>query len=133
MLLGVDPSQNFTFLSWEVYDGFSASLDQIQSSHHHVAALLERNVRVLIYVGTYDFDCNWVGNEWFTVELEWGGRDEFAAQPLREWKVDVNRAGRVSARGLTFATVEGGGRMAAHDRPREALELVDRWMTGESL
>jgi carboxypeptidase C (cathepsin A) len=79
MLLIVDPSQNFTFLSWEVYDGFSASLDQIQSSHYHVAALLERNVRVLIYVGTYDFDCNWVGNEWFTVELEWGGHDEFVA------------------------------------------------------
>jgi cathepsin A (carboxypeptidase C) len=117
-----------------VYDAFIASLDQIQSSHHHVTALLERSVRVLIYVGTYDFDCNWVGNERFTLGLEWSGQSEFAAQPLREWKVDGKVAGRVrSAKGLMFATIEGGGHMAAHDRPKEALELVNRWLAGHDV
>jgi cathepsin A (carboxypeptidase C) len=56
------------------------------------------------------------------------------AQTLREWKVDDKWAGRVSsAKGLMFATIEGGGHMAAHDRPKEVLELVNRWMVGQDL
>jgi carboxypeptidase C (cathepsin A) len=56
-------------MSSEVWDAFITSLD-IQSSHHHVSALLERNVRVLIYVEAYDLKCNWVGNERFRLGLE---------------------------------------------------------------
>lgn len=133
-LLGIDPSRNFTYLSQEVYDAYITSLDQIQSSHYYVTALLERNVRVLIYVGTYDFDCNWLGNERFTLGLEWSGQREFAVQPLREWEVEGKLAGRVrTAQGLMFATIQGGGHMTAHDKPKEALELVNRWMAGQDL
>ncbi|EPQ61291.1 serine carboxypeptidase [Gloeophyllum trabeum ATCC 11539] len=134
--LGVDaavPTNNTTY-SLTVEAQFAASYDDIRSSYDYVAALLERRVRVLLYVGSYDWTCNWVGNERWSRELEWSGRSEFAGQPLRDWKVDGKVAGKTrSAKGFTFATIEGAGHMAPYDQPKESLELVKKWVNGERL
>ena len=75
-------------------------------TQHYVTALLERNIRVLIYVRKNDWICNHVGNEAWTLDLEWSGHDEFSTQRLREWKVDGKSAGKTcSAKGLTFVTI----------------------------
>jgi carboxypeptidase C (cathepsin A) len=115
-MLGVDPSVtgNFTSCSSKVSSAFIATLDEYHSSHYHVAALLERGVKALIYVGTYDWICNWVGNERWTLALEWSGQTDYVAQTMEGWKVDGKRVGQVrSAKGLTFATVEGAGHMVS--------------------
>ncbi|KAJ7714954.1 serine carboxypeptidase [Mycena olivaceomarginata] len=134
-LLGVDPSltANFSSCSGEVGRAFSDNLDGDQSTQHYVAALLERGVRVLIYVGTYDWICNWVGNERWTLAMEWSGQSEFSQQELKPWGVNEgdSRIGLTrSAKGLTFATVEGAGHMVPYDKPKESLELVQRWLSG---
>lgn len=68
---------------------------------------------MLIYIGTYDWICNWVGNERWTLELEWSGQEKFVGQgALRDWSVGGKVAGRTrSAGGLTFATIDGAGHM----------------------
>ncbi len=87
-------------------------MDESRRTHFHIAALLERDVRVLIYVGTYDWICNWVGNERWVMNLEWSGREEFVNSELREWKVDGRKVGVVrSQQGFTFATIDGAGHM----------------------
>ncbi|KAJ7739216.1 Alpha/Beta hydrolase protein [Mycena metata] len=134
-LLGVEVLQ-YESCSEKVGTDFAFTLDLYAGSTEYVAALLERGVRVLIYVGTYDFVCNWIGNEAWTLLLEWSGQAEFRAQALREWSVGVDgrRAGQTrSAGGLTFATVDGAGHMVPYDKPKEALEMVNRWITGEPL
>ena len=91
---------------------FNAAGDHLQSSMDYIGALLARQVRVLIYVGTYDWICNWIGNEAWTLALEWHGQRDFAALPLHEWQVDGHVAGKTrSAHGLTFATVDAAGHM----------------------
>lgn len=136
---------------------FALTLDIMKGATGYVSALLERGVPVLIYVGTYDWVCNWVGNQAWTLALEWSGQAEFASQPLREWTVDGKRAGKTrSAKGFTFATVDGAGHMvrrwmlfATHfveralpdthfsqvpyDKPKQSLEMVNRWITGQPL
>lgn len=65
-------------------------------------------------VGSYDWICNWVGNERWTLALEWSGQEEFRSQKLREWTVGGVKAGvtRSAKNGLfTFATVDGAGHM----------------------
>lgn len=87
-------------------------MDLYHRTHFHIAALLERGVQVLIYVGTYDWICNWIGNERWTLDLEWSGQEDFVKEALREWLVDGNKAGMVRSKGgLTFATVDGAGHM----------------------
>lgn len=112
--LGVDPaiSGKFTGCSDTVSAGFMASSDGSLATYYYVAALLERGVRVLIYVGKDDWVCNHVGNELWTLALEWTGREAFTSDPLRPWLVDGKEAGLTrSAHGLTYATVLGAGHM----------------------
>ncbi|KAJ1307942.1 hypothetical protein OPQ81_002019 [Rhizoctonia solani] len=133
--LGVHPSiGNYTGCSNEVGERFSASLDHFHSNQWYIAGLLERGIRVLIYVGTYDWICNWVGNQKWVLALDWTGSAEFTAQKDRDWVVDGQVAGFTrSANGLTFATVNAAGHMVPYDKPKEALAMLDRWLKGKEL
>ncbi|KIP08636.1 hypothetical protein PHLGIDRAFT_126931 [Phlebiopsis gigantea 11061_1 CR5-6] len=133
--IGVDASRgNFSMCNMEVNARFEAKLDHIFPTQLYISALLERGVRVLIYVGANDWACNWVGNERMTLALEWTGQDEFAAQPLREWKVGGQKAGLTRSAGpLTFVTIDGAGHMAPYDKGEESLEIVKRWLAKEEL
>jgi cathepsin A (carboxypeptidase C) len=139
--LGVDPSLadfNFSSCSSSVGHAFSLALDEFHPTYHHIAALLDRGVKALIYVGTYDWICNYIGNERWTLSPEfagsWHGGKAFAEEPLREWSVEGKKAGvSRSWGGLTFATVDGAGHMVPYDKPKEALELVNRWLSSKDL
>lgn len=99
-------------MSWEVNAAFDASDDILKDSNAYLEALLERDVRVLIYAGTYDLICNFVGNDKMTQGLEWHGQRAFTSQPLREWFVDDKPAGVTRSFGqLTFASVKDAGHM----------------------
>ncbi|KAE9383023.1 hypothetical protein BT96DRAFT_844700, partial [Gymnopus androsaceus JB14] len=49
---------------------FGDTLDTLHTSKCHVSALLYRGARVLLYVGSYNWICNWVGNERWSKTLE---------------------------------------------------------------
>jgi carboxypeptidase C (cathepsin A) len=135
-LLGVDPSipANFSACSPEVGFSFAKEQDILHPSTEYVAALLERGIRVLIYVGSYDWICNHVGNERWTLALQWTGSKDFTSQSLRDWVVDGKPAGKTrSAMGFTYATVSGAGHMVPYDKPKESLQLIQRWIAGEEL
>ncbi|KAJ7886503.1 Alpha/Beta hydrolase protein [Mycena leptocephala] len=132
-LLGAKPT-TYTSCSDTVARAFELMLDLAKGAEAYVAALLERGVRVLVYVGTHDFVCNWVGNEAWTRELEWSGGAAFKEALLREWSVGGKRAGRTRAVGaLTFATVDAAGHMVPYDKPKESLEMLNRWIAGQPL
>ncbi|KAF7338843.1 Carboxypeptidase [Mycena sanguinolenta] len=132
-LLGVEISK-YQSCSDNVGRDFSLTLDMMKGATEYVSALLDRDVRVLIYVGTYDWVCNWLGNEAWTLALEWSGQAEFTSQPLTEWKIDGKRAGQTRhAKGFTFATVDAAGHMVPYDKPKESLEMVRRWIAGQPL
>ena len=60
-ILGVDPSIGpYQSCSDDVGTNFNLNLDGIFPTQYYLAALLERNVKTLIYVGASDWICNWV-------------------------------------------------------------------------
>lgn len=129
-LLSIDSSfdsLNWTIASWDVNMAFDVSGDVLQSSDKYIEALLERGVKVLIYAGTYDMACNWVGNDRMTMALEWYGRNGFVTTKLRDWYLDIDAnekpAGKTrSFEGLTFASVYDSGHMVLDS----ALALMTR-------
>ncbi|EMD41002.1 hypothetical protein CERSUDRAFT_121599 [Gelatoporia subvermispora B] len=133
--LGVESPSNFSACSREVGRGFNMHMDKYAvPSQHYVAGLLERGVRVLIYAGTYDWQCNWVANKLWVDKLEWTGRAAYNAVSWRDWEVDGQKAGETKAAGLlTFATVRDAGHMVPHDKPAEAQAMVSRWLTQQEL
>lgn len=134
--LGVDPTvSNYSSCSNKVGRAFRIAFDEYAvQAEYYVAELLERGINVLIYVGSYDMICNWVGNERFTLNLKWTGQEKFASQVLRDWVVDGQPAGKTRAHGgLTFATIEGAGHMVPYDKPAQALALISRWLDNKEL
>lgn len=60
--LGVDPAvpANFSNINSDLLATLWANGDRMFPAYEYVAALLERGVRALIYVGVNDLLCNWV-------------------------------------------------------------------------
>lgn len=112
-LLGAESPNNFSACSREVGGNFAAHMDKYAvPSQHYVAGLLERGIPILIYAGTYDWQCNWVANKLWVEKLDWTGRDEYGAEEWRDWTVDGHKAGETKSAGvLTFATIRGAGHM----------------------
>ncbi|KAN0097812.1 Merops: S10.UPW [Tylopilus felleus] len=135
-MLAAESPGNFTMCSNPVFHDFVSHLDKW--SHHtqdYVAALLERGIRVLIYAGTYDWQCNWVANKLWVDKLDWTGNEAYKKQVWRPWLVNGNAAGETKTSGkLTFASVYGAGHMMIpHDKPEEAFTLVSRWLALEDI
>ncbi|KAJ3574626.1 hypothetical protein NP233_g1633 [Leucocoprinus birnbaumii] len=135
--LGVDShftGRNYTTCATDMTIRFFENLDYIQPTYPYVAALLERGVRVLAYVGDYDWMCNWVGVNAWTLGLEWSGQGAFNKAELRNWEVDGDVAGVLrSFGGLTFATIHGAGHMAPYDQPKASQQLVQRWLVEDRI
>lgn len=107
---------NFSTCSNTVAQAFSTSQDQTGMTWLYVAGLLERRVPVISYVGTFDWICNYIGNEAWLEALEWTGSEGYKAAELREWEVQGGVVGSTKTfGGLTFATVQGAGHMVPMD------------------
>ncbi|KAF8650965.1 hypothetical protein AX16_005001 [Volvariella volvacea WC 439] len=152
-LLGVSSrAPPFESCSDKVGRGFAAHMDKWHAhTQDYVAALLDRSVgadaggiRMLIYAGTYDWQCNWVANWRWVEKLEWSGREAFASVDWRKW--GVVGAGARGVRGggvaagevkqtevLTFVTVRGAGHMVPFDKPAESFAMLSRWLKGEDI
>ncbi|KIP09855.1 hypothetical protein PHLGIDRAFT_34220 [Phlebiopsis gigantea 11061_1 CR5-6] len=134
-LLGAESPSNFTACSRDVGMGFNAHMDKwAVPAQYHVAGLLERGIPILIYAGTYDWQCNWVANKLWVDKLEWTGQEGYNAAEWRDWFVDGQKAGEMKKSGvLTFATIRAAGHMVPHDKPAESFAMISRWIAGNAL
>jgi len=115
-MLGVESPSNFTGCSSVVGIEFDANMDKyVAPTQYYVAGLLDRGIRVLIYAGTYDWQCNWYANKLWVDKLEWSGKSGYADAAWTDWQTDGHKAGETKTWGnLTFATILGAGHMISH-------------------
>ena len=113
--LGGESPITFSACSDPVFANFNADLDMYaQPTNQYLAELLARNVRVLIYVGTYDWICNWISNKMMVERLEWAGQAGFLEAEWRDWKAESEASGITKDYGpLTFATIYSAGHMVS--------------------
>ena len=60
--IGVDRkvAANFSRCNDDIITRFNQTLDWVFPADYYISALLERDIRVLLYVGVNDWICNWV-------------------------------------------------------------------------
>ena len=111
--LGVETPFNFTGSSNSVWNNFNAHLDKWNfPTQYYVASLLDRGIPILIYAGTFDWQCNWVANKLWVDKLEWSGKDAYKDASWEDWFVGGYKAGEIKETPLlTFATVRSAGHM----------------------
>jgi carboxypeptidase C (cathepsin A) len=111
---------------------------------------LFESLRVLIYSGVYDMDCNFMGTDAWLAGQHWSYRDDFLKQSRRPWLVggrvagslrqadslmrSVPLAGDDSASGggsLTQVVIRGAGHLVPMDVPAVALALLEGFLHGD--
>jgi cathepsin A (carboxypeptidase C) len=130
---GVNPdSPKFEACSGKVGREFSRVNDGLIDTRPFVAKLLHSDVRVLIYVGTYDWICNFVGNERVFGSLAWKGLADFRYQ--QENNKQTWSGGLWWESGpLRYVRINGAGHMVPFDKPKAAIKLFKAWLDKEPL
>ncbi|KAI8067888.1 Alpha/Beta hydrolase protein [Gongronella butleri] len=134
--LGIDPvKDNFTICSDSVGTRFELDGDNIKSFAPAVAKTLHEGIRVLLFVGDKDYNCNWMGNKAWSLSLDWAGKEGFNLANDQPWmnKDTGKHAGDVRKyKNLSFVKVFDAGHMVPYDQPENSLDLITRWLRDES-
>lgn len=130
---GVNPdTPKFEACSNEVGRNFAKVNDGLIDTRPFVASLLHSDIRVLIYVGTYDWICNFVGNERVFGSLAWKGLADFRYQ--QENNKQVWSGGLWWESGpLRYVRINGAGHMVPFDKPKHGMQLFKAWLDKKPL
>lgn len=132
--LGAEVS-SYASCNMDINRNFLFAGDWMKPFHRVVPALLEK-MPILIYAGDADFICNALGNLAWTEALEWPGKKAYNAVKLQSLKQisDGKSIGHVKSSGnLTYMSIKAAGHMVPMDQPEAALDMVNRWISGEFL
>merc|ERR1740124_1396038 len=69
------------------------TLDFMKDYHQLIPPMLAADLDILIYAGDQDFICNWLGNEKWTLALEWAHKDKFNAAGKKPFVVTGKEVG----------------------------------------
>ena len=130
---GVDKAvKSFAACSDKIGRDFSRVGDGNIPTTTYTGKLLNKGLRVLIYVGKLDWICNFVGNERFLLALPWVGDYGYrhaATYEQKNWE-----GGEWWEFGnLRYARIIGAGHMVPFDKPEIALNMVKSWLKEEPL
>ncbi len=100
-----------------------------------IADLVNAGIPALIYAGDVDFICNYLGNQAWTLAMDWKHKNEFNNAEVKEWgnREDGSAAGKVrTSNGFTFMQIYDAGHMVPSDQPEVALNMIKNFVQGGS-
>lgn len=107
--------------------------DQPISTLPYIAELLDAGKRVLVYNGDRDLSTCVQGSEALLNSMIWGSADRWPNATRGLWVVDNKSAGYAkSLSGLDFVVIYNSGHLVPFNQPRNALDLITRFLKGES-
>ncbi|KAH7363301.1 Alpha/Beta hydrolase protein, partial [Plectosphaerella cucumerina] len=129
--LGVAPDQQLNMINNQVYEDLIKSGFFAVDPVTWVEELLEKDYRVLVYVGNKDWFCNVEGERQMANSIRWRHQAGFRALSERPWVAGGGDAGTYKRHGnLAFAEIFDAGHMAPADKRVETLFLVNSWVNG---
>jgi len=93
--------------------------------------MLENGIRGLIYAGDQDFICNWLGNQAWSLALNWTHTADFNKAAVNDWTPDGTWRGKIrTSNGFTFLQVFEAGHMVPMNQPQSAWLMVKEYLSG---
>jgi carboxypeptidase C (cathepsin A) len=94
-----------------------------------IPILLSNNVRVLVYSGTEDWICNYLGGENWVNNLNWDGQKTFQNLDLMPWIIQNKTAGLAKSwKGFSWLEVFDAGHLVPMDQPANSLDMLNRFI-----
>merc|ERR1712060_369649 len=116
------------------------TVDFMKNYHQLIPPMLAAGIEVLIYAGDQDFICNWLGNEKWTLALDWRHKKTFNNANSKPFVVtgkevgakDGKEVGEIrSYANFHFLRVYQGGHMVPMHQPEAALGMLNAFMDGK--
>ncbi|KAL4505177.1 hypothetical protein ABPG72_016244 [Tetrahymena utriculariae] len=106
------------------------SHDEIVNLAQKVAYVLESGVKVLVYSGDQDFQCNYLGGIAWTNAMEWTQQEAFQQAEFQSYNVNGQKAGEIKGAGnFQFLKVYQAGHMVPMDQPIVALHMLNSFIS----
>ena len=97
-----------------------------QDSCANLYPMLFEQIRVLIYNGLYDMDCNFMGTDAWLASIKWSEGEVFNEMPRIPWNENGQLLGHFRAAGnLTQVLVNGAGHLVPMDQPEAAQKMLN--------
>jgi len=117
----------------EVAIMFELSGDWMHNYQQMIPDQLAAGIKVLMYAGDQDYICNWIGNNAWTLAMEWPHKADFNSAQFTNWTAAGKVAGQVrSSNGFTFLKVYDAGHMVPMNQPAVALDMLNQFIHGNS-
>jgi len=129
--LGVSPSVKWVDCAMNVHLALLG--DWIGNYAIDLPSVLAAKIPVLVYSGTNDWICNYLGGEAWVSAMKWPGQYGYNKALWNEWTgPDGSQAGRTKTNGgLTFVEVFGAGHMVPMNQPVNALAMLTQYLSGQ--
>jgi len=133
---------NMRFQSCNLILNKAFTVDFMRNYHQLIPPMLAAGIEVLVYAGDQDFICNWLGNEKWTLALEWPHKDEFNAAGKKPFVVTGKEVGAKAGKevgelrsfaNFHFLRVYQAGHMVPMDQPEAALGMLNALLDGTFL
>ncbi|KAL4461326.1 hypothetical protein ABPG72_016124 [Tetrahymena utriculariae] len=100
-----------------------------RSSTQDLQVILKSGLKVLIYNGSLDYQCNYIGNEQWLENLQWNHQTGYVKQEYSSlFKGDQIIGKEKSAVNLKFQIIFEAGHMVPMDQPEIALEMINSFI-----
>merc|ERR1719215_1165018 len=115
------------------------TLDFMKNYHMLIPPMLAADIDILVYAGDQDFICNWLGNEKWTMALEWEHKAEFNAAVKKPFVLTGDETGPMKGKevgelrsheNFHFLRVYQAGHMVPLDQPEAALGILNTLLDG---
>jgi len=109
---------------------FVLSGDELQHYQYMIPEQLDDGIRVLIYAGDQDYICNWLGNQAWTLDMNWTHKTDFNNAKPASYVVDSKPAGMLrKSNDFSFLQVFDAGHMVPMDQPVVALNMLNSFLS----
>jgi len=115
----------------EVAIGFELGGDWMRNFQTMIPDQLAAGIRVMLYAGDQDYICNWLGNQAWTLALDWPHKEDFNNDVPKNWTTPEGKTGGMlrTANNFSFLRVYDAGHMVPRDQPAVALAMLNAFIS----
>ncbi|KAK1215204.1 hypothetical protein PQX77_022200 [Marasmius sp. AFHP31] len=130
----IGAESNYSSCSSPVNSDFARTGDDARTFLPKLAALADEKLKILIWAGDADINCNWLGGHASVLAMDWYGKEEFAQIPFTNMTINAKPVAAVqNLDNFSFARVYEAGHLVPAFQPEAALEIFKQVVAGEQL
>ncbi|KAG7091367.1 hypothetical protein E1B28_010407 [Marasmius oreades] len=125
---------NYEECSNAVGNNFFKTGDDARSLLPELAALVDEKMKILIWAGDADINCNWLGGHASVLAMDWYGKQRFAKIPFTNMTIDGKPIAAIqNLDNFSFARVYEAGHEVPAFQPAASFEIFRQIIAGEQL